>query len=121
MEKDYANIVSYFLARQKEIREDRKFSDEGLVFSIIQHKESNPSGIIYYSEILSRLKELDATSNVNPRKLGSLLKHYEIRTIRRNDGFVIPVRDNRDRLDSIYKTFDLNGSVTKEEVDDAFL
>jgi hypothetical protein len=51
------------------MKEDRKFSDEGLVFSIIQHKEANPSGIIYYSEVLARLKELDTTSNMNPRKL----------------------------------------------------
>lgn len=119
-EEDYKNIVSYFLSRQKEIREERKFSLEGMIFAIIQEKESKNFGNIYYSHILGDLKEMDSSSQMNPRKLGSLLKQHEIKTIRRNDGFVIPIHENRERLDAIYKQYDLSTTLKKEDIDSVF-
>jgi hypothetical protein len=112
--------VSYFLTRQKEIKEDRKFSLEGMIFAIIQEKEVKKFETIYYNHILLDLKEMDHTSNMNPRKLGSLLKQHEIRTIRKNDGFVVPIRENRERLDALYKQYDLTHTVTTEVVDIVF-
>ena len=119
-EEDYKNIVSYFLSRQKEIREERKFSLEGMIFAIIQEKESKSFSNIYYSHILADLKEMDSGSQMNPRKLGSLLKQHEIRTTRRNDWFVIPIHENRERLDAIYKQYDLSTTLKKEDIDFVF-
>lgn len=112
--------MSYFLTRQKEIKEDRKFSLEGMIFAIIQEKEEKNFQTIYYNHILLDLKDMDHTSNMNPRKLGSLLKQHEIRTIRRNDGFVVPIRENRERLDALYKQYDLSHILTNETVNTVF-
>ncbi len=119
-EEDYKNIVSYFLTRQKEIKEDRKFSLEGMIFAIIQEKEAKNFQTIYYNHILLDLKDMDHTSNMNPRKLGSILKQNEIRTIRRNDGFVVPIRENRERLDALYKQYDLSHILTNETINTVF-
>ena len=118
--EDYENIIAYFQWRQKEIREERKFSIEGMIFAIIQEKESKNFPNVYYSHILADLKEMDASSQMNPRKLWSLLKQHEIKTLRRNDGFVIPIRENRLELDRIYKQYDLQSSLKTEEVDLVF-
>lgn len=117
---DYENIIAYFQWRQKEIREERKFSIEGMIFAIIQEKESKNFPNVYYSHILADLKEMDASSQMNPRKLWSLLKQHEIKTLRRNDGFIIPIRENRLELDRIYKQYDLQSSLKSEEVDLVF-
>lgn len=117
---DYENIIAYFQWRQKEIREERKFSIEGMIFAIIQEKESKNFPNVYYSHILADLKEMDTSSQMNPRKLWSLLKQHEIKTLRRNDGFVIPIRENRLELDRIYKQYDLQSSLKSEEVDLVF-
>lgn len=117
-QEDYDNIIAYFRGRQKEMKEDRKFSIEGMIFTIIQEKESKKMENIYYSHILLDLKDIDITSNMNPRKLWSLLKQYEIKTIRRNDGFVVPIRENRERLDVVYKTFDLDFKIENRDIDD---
>ncbi len=102
------------------MKEDRKFSIEGMIFAIIQEKESKKMENIYYSHILLDLKDIDLTSNMNPRKLWSLLKQYEIKTIRRNDGFIVPIRENRERLDIVYKTFDLDSKIENRDIDDVF-
>lgn len=91
-----------------------------MIFAIIQEKESKNFGNIYYSHILGDLKEMDSSSQMNPRKLGSLLKQHEIKTIRRNDGFVIPMHENRERLDAIYKQYDLSTTLKKEDIDSVF-
>lgn len=118
--EDYENIIEYFQWRQKEIREERKFSLEGMIFALIQEKESKNFGNIYYSHILADLKEMDNSSQMNPRKLGSLLKQHEIKTIRRNDGFVIPIQENRYQLDRIYKQYDLLTTLKKEDIATVF-
>lgn len=104
-EKDYKDIIEYFLDRQKEIKEDRKFSIEGMIFALIQDSTSKGINPLPYSHILVGLKEEDTSSNMNPRKLGSLLKQYDIRTIRRSNGFAIPTDINREKLEAIYKSF----------------
>ena len=118
--EDYENIIAYFQWRQKEIREERKFSIEGMIFAIIQEKESKNFPNVYYSHILADLKDMDTSSQMNPRKLWSLLKQHEIKTLRRNDGFVIPIRENRLELDRIYKQYDLQSPLKTEEVDLVF-
>jgi len=105
--EDYNSIIKYFLSRQKEIRDDRKLSIEGMIFFIIKEKEGTRN--ISYSDILAEMRLLDYTSNLNPRKLGSLLKQFEIKTIRKNTGFMIDVTDNKEKLKQIYHTFDLTG------------
>jgi len=37
------------------------------------------------------------------------LKQFEIKTIRKNTGFMIDVTDNKEKLKQIYHTFDLTG------------
>lgn len=119
--EDYENIIEHFQSQQKEMREERKFSLEGMIFAIIQEKEvSNKQSMIFYSQLLQELREQDPTSSMNPRKLGSLLKQHEIKTIRRNDGFVIPIHENRERLDAIYKQYDLSTTLKKEDIDSVF-
>lgn len=115
--EDYNNIISYFKERQKEIKEERKFSFEGMIFAIIQEKEHKNFPNVYYSHILADLKEMDSSSQMNPRKLWSLLKQHEIRTLRRNDWFVVPIRENRLQLDRVYKQYDLQSPIKKEDVD----
>lgn len=120
-QEDYVNIIEYFKWRQKEIREERKFSLEGMIFAIIQQKETtNKQTIIFYSQLLQELREQDPTSSMNPRKLWSLLKQHEIKTIRRNDGFVIPIHENRHQLDRIYKQYDLLTTLKKEDIETIF-
>jgi len=76
-----------------------------MIFALIQDSISKGINPLPYSHILVGLKEEDASSNMNPRKLGSLLKQYDIRTIRRSNGFAIPTDINREKLETIYKSF----------------
>lgn len=107
---DAESIKAYFRTRQKDIRDDRRFSLEGMVFAIIKEKyELYHEETISYATILEHMKEQDSTNGINPRKLGSLLKQFEIRTQRRNTGYVIGIPENRERLERIYVSLGLEG------------
>ena len=103
--KDYENIISYFQTKQKEIKEDRKFTNEGLIFMIIKDKQDKWDKFIYYSKLLDDLKFRDDSILFNTRKLGSLLRQYDLRPIRRNEWFWLDLEQNIKTLNNIYHNF----------------
>ncbi|EKD44369.1 MAG: hypothetical protein ACD_71C00161G0004, partial [uncultured bacterium (gcode 4)] len=104
---DYDSIIQYFLSRQKEIQHERQYSIEGMIFSIIKDRKEKGNNFISYHTILSDIKRQENTSTLNGRKLGSILKQFHIKTLRRWEGFGLDTDDNSHILEPLYKTFGL--------------
>lgn len=103
--KDYEAIKEYFMWRQKEIRGDRRFSFEWTIFSIIRDIEARGQAFISYQAILDEIKKQENVSTLNNRKIGSILKQFSIRTIRRWNGFWLDINDNLATLGRLYRDF----------------
>lgn len=75
------------------------------MFQVIKDRENKNDIYVSYAELLQDMSAFDERMMLTSRKIGAILKQYNIVPERKNSGFFINIFDNKKSLQNAYAIF----------------